>query len=232
MPRFFLLLTLLPLGLAGCGHLGKHFGCETDCTVTTPCPAPSSAAPVSVACPAPRIEVQAPPAVQVTCPAPQVQFVTAPLPQPAAPAFTPAPLMQPYAYPQQQTAFVLPRPRASLALMLDWFDISLPLPRLAAIPTPPETVQVAGPQYMPPIMTQPLMQPVYGPMTPLMQPQYVPAPPAQAYPQAMILSVATPPPPAPVVAQPQAVAQPDLCKQLEALKMAIEANQKAAGCGK
>lgn len=149
----FLTMSLLAL-LPGCEHcwrLSRDSACETPCATTTATPCPSTPAPcapaTTVTCPAPHITFQQAPATTITMPQPQITVQPAAVP--AAPPAVPQPLFVPQQVQQVQplyatapqyaapapTVLVMQPPSQSLALILDWFSVSLPLPRLGVVPS-------------------------------------------------------------------------------------------------
>jgi hypothetical protein len=234
MRPIYLGVALLTAALAGCKTCSHEEGCGQEVVVKAPPtkvileqpPAPSSAPPAPSA--APPAPAAAPPAPVAAPPAPAMAF----------PAINPMTLAAAGAV----TGHI--RERTGLGIVFDSFEISIPYPRLIAVPKPAQmTVQVPAqtfaPQMAMPMMMAPPMMPQYYPQT-FLPPAPTAAPPTPpAAPPTPPAAPPTPPaaPPAPPAAPPTEVdckisdAQcDDIIKKCEALKRLRIIRQHVTDC--
>lgn len=233
--------------------------CDTECLPAKPvkeiCPAPECPVPeAKCAPPKPHVEIRQSPPVHVKLPRPQVIVETAAAPvapaqpmvaaQPIAPVAPQVAAPQVYA-PVAATGIHRPINRARLGLTLDFIRLPIPVPRFIAVPTAPEAhvalAPVAPVAPVAPIAYQQPVAPVYAaPAAPIAAYQPVPVAPYAAQPVAPMMAapayqpVYQPVAPAPVAptapqpASPSTVA--DFCRQIDALKAALDAQKAALGC--
>jgi hypothetical protein len=212
------------------------------------------APPAPPQCQPPQVDVRAAPPVHVKLPQQQIVLEQAPAAPPAAPPMMAQPVApaapqmvaMPQSYaPMSAPGVIVPAApvgRARPGIALDFIRIPIPFPRLIAVPTTPEvTIPIA---YQPQVPAAPVYAaaPVY-PAAPVAPPVQAPVYQVQA-PVAPVMAqpvMAQPVVAQPVAVQPVAPQQPqaispqtlaDYCRQIDALKAALDASKAAMGCPK